>query len=147
MRFRTPLPSQFETLFADLFEHSADASEAPRPSHRFSVSSIEAAWGAAARARAMPEQPDRPRDVPRTAYGEQTNADVGALLDPYRILNDLGIEANSTEAEIAVFRRAFALRNHPDRVPAELREIATQRMMVANDLIDRHLAKLRRPDR
>jgi hypothetical protein len=29
-------------------------------------------------------------------------------------------------------------------VPADLREIATQRMMIANDLMDRYLAKLRR---
>ncbi len=66
------------------------------------------------------------------------------LLDPNKILSELGLHSGATEEEIALLRREFALRNHPDRVPAELRDIATRRMMIANDLMDRYVERLRR---
>jgi hypothetical protein len=42
-----------------------------------------------------------------------------------------------TLADLSQLRRQFALANHPDRVGASEREIATRRMMIANMLIDR----------
>lgn len=144
MRFRTPLPSSFETLFIDLFKDTDEAGEAPRAAHPFSISSLEAAWGVAAQARASPMQGDSNRDARRIAYSDESDSTRDVSLDPHRILSELGLHSQATEAEIAVLRREFALRNHPDRVPADLREIATQRMMIANDLMDRYLTKLRR---
>ncbi len=48
------------------------------------------------------------------------------------------------QSEIRSIRRAFAMRNHPDRVPAELRGRATQRMTIANALIDEALRSAER---
>lgn len=144
MRFRTPLPSNFETLFIDLFKDADETGEAPRPSHPFSIGSLEAAWDVAAQARALPVQEGVNRDARRIAYSDESDGTHDVSLDPHRILSELGLHSKATEAEIAVLRREFALRNHPDRVPADLREIATQRMMIANDLMDQYLAKLRR---
>ena len=143
MRFRTPLPSSFETLFIDLFKDTDETGEAPRPSP-VSISSLDAARGVAARARAFPAQEGVNRDARRIAYNDESAGADYVSLDLQKILSELGLHSEATEAEIALLRREFALRNHPDRVPADLREIATQRMMIANDLMDRHLAKLRR---
>jgi hypothetical protein len=146
MRLRTPLPSSFETLIADLFEKTDPPDEAPRPSHLFSINSLEAAWEVAANSRAMPHQTAPGNtDVRRPHYVEEGGEDAGygILLDPHRVMSELGLRSGATEAEVAVLRREFALRNHPDRVPAELRDVATQRMMIANDLMDRYVAKLR----
>lgn len=148
MRPRTPLPSSFETLIADLFEKTDPTDEAPRPSHLFSINSLEAAWEVAANSRAMPRKTAVGNfDARRPHYAEEGDGDTArtVLLDPYRIMSELGLHSRSTEAEVVVLRREFALRNHPDRVPAELRDVATQRMMIANDLMDRHVAKLRSP--
>ena len=146
MRLRTPLPSSFETLIADLFEKTDPPDEAPRPSHLFSINSLEAAWEIAANSRAMPRQtiPGN-TDARRPHYVEEGGEDAAhdVLLDPHRVMSELGLHSGATEAEVAGLRREFALRNHPDRVPAELRDVATQRMMIANDLIDRYVAKLR----
>lgn len=144
MRFRTPLPSSFETLFIDLFEDATQTPEAPAPAHRFSLGSLEAAWGVAAQTRAFPQQQGSHHDARRAAYGAESSGDDGVSLDPYKILSELGLHPEATEAEVAVLRREFALRNHPDRVPGELRDIATKRMMIANDLMDRYVRKLRR---
>ena len=144
MRIRTPLPSNFEALLADFFKDSGETGAAPQPSHRFSISSLEAAWGVAAQARAPQAREGANRDARRIAYSDESDGTHGASLDPHKILSELGLHSKATEAEIAMLRREFALRNHPDRVPADLRDIATQRMMIANDLMDRYLARLRR---
>jgi len=143
MRIRTPLPSNFETLLDDFFSDVSEANEVPPPSHRFSISSLEAAWDVAAQARTLPRHENLNRDSRQTAYRDHGESPLVASLDPHRILSELGLRSNATESEIAMLRREFALRNHPDRVPDELRDIATQRMMIANDLMDRYLARLR----
>ncbi|MBN9280976.1 MAG: molecular chaperone DnaJ, partial [Hyphomicrobium denitrificans] len=91
-----------------------------------------------------PQREDLDRDTRRTAYRNESESTLTAALDPQKILSELGLYSDATEHEIAILRREFALRNHPDRVPSDLREIATQRMMIANDLMDRHLAQQRR---
>jgi hypothetical protein len=145
MRLRTPIPSEFETLIADLFENHDDRHGPPRPSGSFSINSLGAAWEVAANTRSMPGQATPPGAHPRQArYDSGGDETPSVLLDPQRILSELGLYSGATEAEIAILRREFALRNHPDRVPTELREIATQRMMIANDLMDQHIARLRR---
>lgn len=78
---------------------------------------------------------------------EQGIIEAEPLLDPNKILLELGLDANFSEADIATLRREFALRNHPDRVRSDLRELATQRMMIANDLMDRYVARLKNSER
>ena len=82
---------------------------------------------------------------PKNPYISDDDVTVGAepLLDPNKILLELGLNSNFSETDIATLRREFALRNHPDRVRDDLRDLATQRMMIANDLMDRYVAKLR----
>ena len=61
--------------------------------------------------------------------------------DLQSISNELRITDKMTSSELARLRRRFAMANHPDRVLAEEREIATRRMMVANMLIDRAMKR------
>lgn len=116
---------------------------APSSSRRFSMSGLEAAWDfAAARAGAA----SRITQPGPKHYGDDGSTDIEpeTSLDPNKILLELGLGSGVPEADVASLRREFALRNHPDRVPAELRALATQRMMIANDLIDRYVAGLRK---
>jgi len=144
MRLRTPLPSSFDTLIDDLIAREDELGRAPRLSRKFSLNSLEAAWDLAARKR--PGATSDASHQRRKNYGDDGVDDFNleAFLDPNKILLELGLSSNATEADIAMFRREFALRNHPDRVPAELRLLATQRMMIANDLMDRYVARLRK---
>lgn len=57
-------------------------------------------------------------------------------VEPEAISRELGISGNMPVADLAHIRRAFAFRNHPDRVAPHLRQRALQRMQVANMLID-----------
>ena len=70
----------------------------------------------------------------RTGPVEPHNALPSA--DPESIAGELGLHAEMSLADLARLRRSFAMHNHPDRVPAQLRTLATTRMMVANRLID-----------
>lgn len=65
--------------------------------------------------------------------------ELGAELppvEPEAILRELGLKASTNAAELARIRRAFAFKNHPDRVAPHLRQRAMVRMQVANMLID-----------
>jgi hypothetical protein len=139
-----PPSSSFETLISDLADDAVASDVPPRPPHPFSINSLEAAWGVAATARALPHQD--PGGVGRRMLYSDDDGGTSTemLLDPNKILSELGLHSGATEEEIALLRREFALRNHPDRVPAELRDIATRRMMIANDLMDRYVERLRR---
>jgi hypothetical protein len=68
-------------------------------------------------------------------------------VEPDRIAAELGL-SEAAPADFGKLRRAFALKNHPDRVAPHLRQLALQRMQVANGLIDeakrRALAKAKR---
>lgn len=70
-------------------------------------------------------------------------------VEPEAISRELGIKGNTPVAALAHIRRAFAFRNHPDRVAPHLRQRALLRMQVANMLIDdarrRALAAARPP--
>ena len=146
MPFRAPLQPNFETLIEDLFATADRQFEAPKPPHQFSIGSLEAAWELAANSRATPRPATNQGGAPLPFHGYD-GAEVarGVSLDPGKIFNELGLHPHASEADVTALRRQFALRNHPDRVPAELREVATQRMMIANDLMDRYVAKLRKP--
>lgn len=141
MHTRTPLPSSFETLIDELFDRDVRSSEAPKPSY-FSIDALEAAW-ALSRNRVPPA--DQPGPVRKNPYASDgaSEADPQSLLDPTRIILELGLDSELSESDIASLRREFALRNHPDRVREDLRELATRRMMIANDLMDKYVARLR----
>lgn len=55
--------------------------------------------------------------------------------DPAIIATELALDSTPAP-DFGQLRRAFALKNHPDRVPAHLRERALARMQIANRLID-----------
>jgi hypothetical protein len=57
--------------------------------------------------------------------------------DDAAIAAELRLASARTGEDLRRLRRSFAMRNHPDRVPAWLREEATRRMTIANALIDR----------
>jgi hypothetical protein len=61
--------------------------------------------------------------------------------DPKAIAGELAISARMSLAELRRLRRAFARANHPDRVDAHERDIATRRMTIANMLIDCELKR------
>ncbi|MEJ2118129.1 MAG: hypothetical protein P8Y36_09615 [Alphaproteobacteria bacterium] len=54
---------------------------------------------------------------------------------------ELGLRDDLSDAELRRLRRDFATRNHPDRVPLWQRDEATERMTLANVLIDRALKR------
>jgi hypothetical protein len=56
-------------------------------------------------------------------------------IEPGVIALELGLDG-ADAADLGKLRRAFALKNHPDRVPPQFRQRAVQRMQVANGLID-----------
>jgi len=60
----------------------------------------------------------------------------GPSIDPAEISRELGLGKKRSADELARLRRAFAFKNHPDRVPMHLRQRAMLRMQVANRLID-----------
>jgi hypothetical protein len=147
MQSRTPPPSSdFETIIENLFGKLNEHGEVPGPSHRFSINSLEAAWEVAAYSRGVPER-QTPAKPSRSYEDGQAPRGAGISLDPERILSELGLHRGASEADIPLLRREFALRNHPDRVPPELRDLATKRMMIANDLFDRYVARLKKTSR
>jgi hypothetical protein len=142
MRSRSNLPSSFELLIDELFGDDDRPSGAPGSS-RFSINSLEAAWSLGAASRIEIGDAHVVSKRPYSFEGNESGS-ADLLLDPNRILIELGLDANFSEADIVSLRREFALRNHPDRVAPELREIATQRMMIANNFMDRYVARLRK---
>lgn len=144
MTSSAPLPSDFESIIDALFGRDDRPAGAPRP-NRLSIDSMEAAWTLAAVSRRTQDYAASAKHP--YAWDEQVDVDAGPLLDPNKILIELGLDANFSETDIASLRREFALRNHPDRVHSDLRELATQRMMIANDLMDRYVARLRKSGR
>jgi hypothetical protein len=139
---RAPLPSDFDTIVDRLFGFDERPGGAPRPTS-LSLDSLQAAWSLNPQTRSEAAQN---LALSRHRYQDEGAAehDTQSLLDPNKILLELGLASNATEEDVLSLRREFALRNHPDRVRPELRELATQRMMIANDLMDRYVTRLRK---
>lgn len=57
-------------------------------------------------------------------------------VEPDAILKELRLDRAKGVDEFARIRRTFAFANHPDRVPAHMRDRAITRMQIANMLID-----------
>jgi hypothetical protein len=64
-------------------------------------------------------------------------------IEPEAISRELGLSGSLPSAELGAKRRAFAFKNHPDRVAPHLRQRAMVRMQVANMLIDEAKRKTR----
>jgi hypothetical protein len=83
---------------------------------------------------------------PEAALDELSSVEPPSV-EPEAIALELGL-ARAAPADLGRLRRAFALKNHPDRVAPHLRQVALKRMQVANGLIDearrRALAKAKR---
>lgn len=62
-------------------------------------------------------------------------------IDPKTVARELRITTRMSVADLTRLRRTFALANHPDRLAETEREIATRRMMIANELIDDAMKK------
>jgi hypothetical protein len=81
-----------------------------------------------------------------TAPAEPKNVEFPSI-EPDAIAAELGLD-DAAPADFGKLRRTFALKNHPDRVPPHLRQLALKRMQVANGLIDeakrRALARTKR---
>lgn len=145
---REPPPfSSFDRLIENLADASDQLEDAPRPAHPFSIDSLEAAWDVAAIARAMPTKLAGSTVKGRNySYDGEPAPEIS--LDTNGVLKDLGFpDGVTSEADAILARREFALRNHPDRLPPELRKAATERMMIANALVDQHIARLRKSAR
>jgi len=85
-------------------------------------------------------------DVEEPARAEAEPIEAPSI-EPDAIALELGL-ADAVPDDLGRLRRAFALKNHPDRVEPHLRQVALTRMQVANGLIDeakrRALAKTKR---
>lgn len=80
---------------------------------------------------------------PDPIVAEPALPDWAGRLSDAEIAADLALETCRSEQALRERRRAFALENHPDRVPDDYRDQATRRMKVANHLIDTALTKYR----
>jgi hypothetical protein len=114
----------------------------------------DAARQPAAKARHQPQSfPDSPARMPdnrrercyvpldRLArlYGEDRPEGAQPLYAPAddaSVADELRLATARTGEDLRRIRRSFAMCNHPDRVPAWLRNEATRRMTIANALID-----------
>ena len=65
-------------------------------------------------------------------------------IEPEAISRELGLGDGVPPKELGAKRRAFAFKNHPDRVAPHLRQRAMVRMQVANMLIDEAKKAMRR---
>lgn len=85
-----------------------------------------------------------PEDLPPAPKPEEPAPMHDHLLrvSEEEVAAELAIMPADTAEALADKRRRFAKDNHPDRVPAALRDSATSRMKMANLLIDRAIKDL-----
>jgi hypothetical protein len=69
---------------------------------------------------------------------------ISAPCDPQTIAAELDLSPDLTIRDLERIRRTFALANHPDRLGSAQHGLATQRMTIANMLIDEALRDRRR---
>jgi hypothetical protein len=63
-------------------------------------------------------------------------------LSETEVAEDLALEECATEQALRDRRRQFARANHPDRIARQFHDQATRRMMIANHLVDRAIARM-----
>ena len=116
----------FKDVFESLQLEATDMMEAPRAVRHACFAPLFESIAPAEKLRA---------DM-RCAYDYAAHGGAPPAADSAAISRELGVDAHSSPLAIRQARRRFALRNHPDRVPPELREIATTRMRLANEMLD-----------
>lgn len=133
-RFRqTPV---FESLVEELMDSVGDGPGG------FPQKAIGGAQSAPLWSLGSPPVSDRTEAVRRPVYEadafapEPDIAPVELATDAESIFAELGLKPGLTADHIAMIRRSFARRNHPDRFPPDLQKNATERMMIANALCD-----------
>jgi hypothetical protein len=88
-----------------------------------------------------------PLDRLARLYGEQRPEGTQPAVwpaDDAAIAAELRLGSARNGDDLRRIRRSFAMRNHPDRVPAWLRDEATRRMTIANAMIDSAMRERRR---
>jgi hypothetical protein len=126
------------SLFASVLEDLGASNDEDSESHPNSAKRSHSAWMFAL---TPPGSAGRVSGAQPRNYCEelQEAPPLVLTLDEDAIHFDLGLTPHMTAPEIAAIRRRFALCNHPDRLPLEHSDIATQRMMIANAICDRYL--------
>lgn len=123
----------FASLLDDLMKSAPPAEPSARPTVAFGVTppldAVDAFWSSVS------------SEFVAGIYGETAGADAPHAAEPpavhpERIAAELGLDRPAPHRNLDRLRRAFAFKNHPDRVPPELRERAMLRMQIANRLID-----------
>ncbi|MGB8277028.1 MAG: hypothetical protein WCF20_03715 [Methylovirgula sp.] len=129
----------FAEILDDLVAQSGNGTDAASPGRSFSGASgqdwLFSLFAQDAETVALP-------DVGGAAafYREEAGEDVEPILEMAQedqIAAELDLGSAATLADLARARRAFALRNHPDRFHPALRATANGRMQLANMLLDR----------
>lgn len=138
-RYRVLQTPVFESLVEELMDHAGegDGNPAMRPSAHAQGAPL---WS-------IDSLATEPVDDTLRSFGYAENAfapDPAGLPaerpeDAETISKELGLRPGLTADQIAALRRNFAMCNHPDKSPPELRKNATERMMIANALCDRYL--------
>ncbi|HEX5933404.1 MAG TPA: hypothetical protein VFY63_04485 [Pseudorhizobium sp.] len=149
--------SIFQTVLTRLEEEGAE-DEPPEASPAFRVTGLNASF-VAATSEASPAASSSVAEAYLEAFAEPsrhdappetvTDPDVPAAMPAHllrlsegEIAEDLAITAADTAETLAEKRRHFARNNHPDRIAAAFRDNATQRMKIANLLIDQAIREL-----
>ena len=140
--FRNRLQPLFESIVEEL--HNAMDADSPVGHRRDFASTLklDTALTAASNRSCVPYFDHRLKNR-RLAYEENQipSNDAPPIGESESVLRELGLAPGLRAHEVAALRRHFAARNHPDKVPAELRSLATRRMMIANALLDSYSKK------
>lgn len=125
----------FASLLDDMLKAPPAEESGPRPTIPFAVTppldAIDAFWSSVS------------SEFVAGLYGQTAGASPPGAgesdlppVNPDRIAAELGLDRSAPPKNLDRLRRAFAFKNHPDRMPVEQRERAMRRMQVANRLID-----------
>jgi hypothetical protein len=109
------------------------------PAARYGDAGAEAA-GEEAPAAPLPPFEAAPNGGSETAVQHHAEP-YNEACDPASLAAELGLRTGLKPAELQRIRRAFALRNHPDRLDPARRQAASRRMTLANSLIDEALRR------
>lgn len=103
---------------------------------------------------------NNPRSRKRRSFADRRQAEYGANTDHLRaepedkpqlepdtsvegVRRELHISPLDPIEELRRIRKRFAIANHPDRLPAQRRGAAEQRMKIANSIIDAEIERRR----
>lgn len=139
IRFRFSNQPVFDSLYEELSAAASD--EAVDTSlKRTRSAQVDAALSAVLESTNPPPASPNPH-----IYAEaETDIEHAAppSTNPDDIRQELALDNHMTLERLAQLRREFALRNHPDKFPLEIQPLATERMMIANALLDAEQRKI-----